>query len=587
MNDAVADIKSKIAIEDLVSQYVQLKKVGNSFKGLCPFHAEKTPSFVVNPERGIAYCFGCHKGGDVFKFIEEIENVDFVDALKLLAERTGVELKQYQPVKRISVDEKEQLLHIHELSAAFYQKCLWETKDGEKVLDYLHVRGLTDETIKQFRLGFAPDSFDQTNTMLLKEGFTKKMLISSGLAMTKDTTLEHIYDRFRGRLMFPILDSLSRVVGFGGRALKKDQEPKYLNSPETAIYHKSHILYGFSATKLELKRQETVLIVEGYMDFLAAYQSGVKNVVASSGTAFTLQQMRLLQPFVKSLILGFDMDLAGQEAAKRAFDLVSDFDLEIKVLELSSGKDIAEFALTHAQELIDLVAKSQTYGDYVYQKLIKTYGIETIQAKRKILQEFNLFFSTLGSSIEKDDFVRKLACDLQLTEVQIYDEIKNFKLSKFHPARIHEGLEELKVKKYSSDELLLGFLIEFARLGQIYKDQIQEEFFSEDLKAIYKAFLDNYNRLGPDYLVKHFIASLPQELAEKASFISFYISEMYGEMAENVVEEEIKGLILSLKKNYFGNKKRNLQLQLIQAEKTGDKALREQLLSELHHLHTA
>ncbi len=587
MLDPVAEIKSRIAIEDLVSQYVQLKKAGRSFKGLCPFHAEKTPSFVVNPERGIAYCFGCHKGGDVFKFIEEIENVDFVDALKLLAERTGVELQQNQPVKRISANEKDQLFHIHELCTAFYEKALYETKDGEKVLDYLHKRGLTDETIKQFRLGFAPDSFDQTNGMLLKEGFTKKMLVSSGLAMTKETTFEHIYDRFRGRLMFPVKDSLGRVVAFGGRALKKDQEPKYLNSPETAIYHKSNILYGFSAAKVELKHQETVLVVEGYMDFLAAYQAGVKNVVASSGTAFTLQQLRLLQPFVKSIILGFDMDLAGQEAAKRAFELCMDHDLQINVLELPSGKDIAEFSLEHAAELVQLVSSAKSYGDYTYEKLIKTYGIDTIQAKRKILQEFYLFFTTLKSTIEKDHFVRKLATDLKLTEVQIYDEIKNFRLPQYHPARTHQAATETKVKKYGPDELLLGFLIEFARLGVIYKDQIIEEFFEDGLKAIYKAFFAYYNGQDPDYLVKDFIASLPPDLAEKASFISFYINEVYGEMAESAVEEEIKGLILSLKRTYFGNKKRELQFKLIQAEKDGDKALREKLLSELHQLHSA
>lgn len=582
MVDAVQEIKARLSIEDVVRQYVQLKKAGRSLKGLCPFHAEKSPSFVVSPERGIAYCFGCHKGGDIFAFIQEIEGVDFVDALKLLAERSGVELQKYEAQKSVPKGEKDQLLHVHEMVAKFYQKHLWETEDGKRVLEYLHKRGLTDDTIRSFSVGFAPDSFDSTHTMLLKEGFTKKMLVSSGLALTQETTVDKIYDRFRGRLMFPIFDHMGRIVGFGGRALKKDQEPKYLNSPETAIYHKSNVLYGFSHAKPFIKEQKSVILVEGYMDMTTAFQSGLKNVVATSGTAMTIQQLRHVQPFVNTIYLAFDMDNAGQEAARRAFDLTQEFDFTVKVITLPEGKDIAEYAKLHPQDLHGLIENSMTYGDYFYNKLLQTYGTGDIMNKRKILQEFFPFLSSLKSTIQKDEYVRRFALDLHLNEKQIYDEMKNFKLPLNHPARKYSGLDapvQAKSRKFSVDSLLMGFLLEFPRIAQLFKDGLTEEYFSDELKPIYKVFSDQYNGQGVQE-VKAFLASLPHEQAEKASLLSLYIHEIYGEVGEEAAEQEIKMLIDRIGQKLIRNKRGDLQKRIEIAEKEGKKEDRSQLLQE-------
>ncbi len=588
MVDAVQEIKAKLSIEDVVRQYVQLKKAGRSLKGLCPFHAEKSPSFVVSPERGIAYCFGCHKGGDIFAFIQEIEGVDFVDALKLLAERTGVELKQYEAQRSVPKDEKEQLLQVHELVARFYQKQLLETPDGKKVLDYLHNRGLNDETIQNFKIGFAPDSYETTHTMLLKEGFSKKMLVSSGLALTQETTVDKIYDRFRGRLMFPISDHMGRVVGFGGRALKKDQEPKYLNSPETAIYHKSNVLYGFSHSKPAIKEQKSVILVEGYMDMTTAFQAGLTNVVATSGTALALQQLRHVQPFVNTIYLAFDMDNAGQEAAKRAFDLTQEFDFSVKVITLPQGKDIAEFAKEHAAELPQVIADALTYGDYFYNKLIQTYGTDDIMNKRKILQEFFPFLSSLKSTIQKDEYIRRFAHDLHIHEKQIYDELKNFKLPLSHPARRYSGLDapiQPKSQKFSADSLLMGFLLEFPRIAQLFRDRLTDQYFSDDLKPIYKVFSDQYNGQGVQE-VKDFLASLPHEQAEKASLLSLYIHEIYGEVGEEAAEHEMKVLIDKIVKMSDRSKRNELQQKIEIAEKEGRKDDYIKLLQELHDLNS-
>lgn len=590
MQDPVQEIKSRLAIEDLVTQYVQLKKVGRSFKGLCPFHAEKTPSFIVSPERGLAYCFGCHKGGDIFKFIQEIEGIDFVDALKSLAERTGVELKDYKVEKPVSKDEKSELLRIHDLVTSFYQKQLWDTEPGKKVLGYLHKRGLNDETIRLFRLGYAPDSYDITNTFLLGEGFTKKMVATSGLALAQETTFEKIYDRFRGRLMFPVTNTMGHVVAFGGRALAKDQEPKYLNSPETPIYHKGNILYAFSFSRSSIKGRQEALIVEGYMDALAAYQAGAKNVVASSGTALTTQQLRLLQPFAKTLLFAFDMDSAGQDASKRAYDLTLDFDFQVKVVQLPEGKDIADFTIEHAGILNDILQKAMPYGECFYDNLVKTYGVADIFSKRKILQEFYPFFIQLKSSVEKDFFVRKFANELGLTETQIYDEFSSNKLPKYHPARLHRSLENEKsphVKKYRADELLLGFMIEFPRISFLFLDKVSENLFEEDLKPIYKAYIAHYNGQGPEMTVvdSGFVTLLDPEFAERAGLLSLYIAEYYGEIAESVVENEMKALIKNLQQTYFRKQTHSVQLKIMEAEKNGDKKMREQFLEQLKSLY--
>lgn len=587
MSNAVEEIKDRMAIEDLVGQYVQLKKVGRSLKGLCPFHNEKTPSFIVSPEKQIAYCFGCNKGGDVFSFIQDIEGVDFVDAMKILAERTGVSLDGYRIETKHTPGKKEELMKLYEKVTIFYEQQLWQTEKGKKVIEYLHKRGINDETIKEFRLGFSPDSFETTYSNLLKSGFTKKTLVEAGIAQTKETTVEKIYDRFRGRLMFPICDSLGRVVGFGGRALSKGQEPKYLNSPETAIYHKSRILYGFSHAKSALKESEEIVIVEGYMDVLAAYQDGVKNIVASSGTALTSKQLRLLKPFVKKLYLAFDMDLAGEEAARRAFELSQEFDFDVYTVVLPEGKDPADFVKASGGKLAEVIKASPAFGEYLYNKIFSAYGTDTIAAKKKIIQELIPFIKQLRSNIEKDEYIRKLSHDLDLKEVQVYDEIKNIKLPNYHPARLHSAIDEStdKKKKYSVEQLILGFLIEFTRVTKSYIKDLKEEYFSDEFNPIYKVFVDQYNYDGLDSS-ENILGLLPHNIKERAALLSLYVTEKYGEMSEESVEKEMVALVKSVKKSYRSSKAREIQKKIDEAEKAGDREKRKKLLEELKEMHS-
>lgn len=591
MHNEVQEIKDRLKIEDVVSQYVQLKKTGRSLKGLCPFHNEKTPSFVVSPERQIAYCFGCNKGGDIFAFIQEVEGMDFVDALKTLADRAGVELEErrVQQRPRATGDAKEQLLKVSEAAAAFYEHRMWNTEDGKKVLEYLYRRGLTDASIRTFRIGFAPDSYEETYTFLLKKGFTKKTLVAAGLALTKETTVEKIYDRFRGRLMFPIWDNLGRIVAFGGRVLSKDQEPKYVNSPESAIYHKSNVLYGFYQAKGLLKEKREAIIAEGYFDVIAAHQAGVLNTVAPCGTALAARQLRLLKPFVSTIALAFDNDFAGQEAARRAYEIAQEFDLSVTMVVIPDGKDPADYVRDHGDGFARLVREAQPYGDFFYRELLGTYGTEELSAKKKILHEFLPFFSFMKSSVEKDAYVRRLALDLDLKEVQIYDEIKNFKLPAHHPARIHGSLDEpssLPSARKGTSEILLGFMIEFPRIGKLFIEKTSQDYFPDDLKPIYKAFVDQYNDHGFEQ-AGNVIDGFPHEIKEKAALISLYVSEKYGEISEVEAEKELETLCVGLHRKQIDQQRKELQTRLYEAEQARDRTLSTQILEQLNQLNTS
>ena len=323
MRDVVSEIKARLNIEDVVSSYVQLKKAGRSFKGLCPFHNEKTPSFIVSTEKQIAYCFGCHKGGDMFKFIEEVEGVDFSEAVKILADRAGlkVETSDFKPKNKEVSSLRETLLDIHEKACLFYQEKLVETKSGALALAYLKNRGIFNDIISEFRIGFAPDEGTELLAFLLKKGFKHDDLVKSGLFSSRDISGKDLSDKFRFRLIFPIFDYLGRVIGFGGRSLKDDQVPKYLNSPETAIYSKGKVLYGLSHSKKFIKESDRVIMVEGYFDLISLYKEGVKNVCASSGTALTSDQARLIKRFTKNVISCFDTKSPIKE--DRSFNLLN------------------------------------------------------------------------------------------------------------------------------------------------------------------------------------------------------------------------------------------------------------------------
>lgn len=584
MNDVVSEIKSRLSIENLVAEYISLKRIGKSLKGLCPFHSEKTPSFIVSPDKGIAYCFGCHKGGDIFNFLMEVENIEFGEAIRLLAEKTGVEIQNTSRKEFVKKGEKEVLMDIHEEVAKFYEKELWSER-GKEVLSYLQdKRGLNEDIIKQFRLGFAPDSYEETHQYLLKKGFKKSQILQAGLAMAKDTSLNNIYDRFRNRIIFPVSDSLGRIVGFGGRALQDDQQPKYLNSPETLIYHKNQLLYGFSQSKSHIKIFKQAIIVEGYLDFLMAFQDGIKNVIAVNGTALTNRHLLLLKPYIEELVLSFDMDNAGKEAGRRSYELTQEFNFIVKILTLPKGKDIADFVKDNKGKLKDLVGKIQLYADFYYADLFKRFDKESFKGKREILREFIIFINKIKSSIEKDSYIRKLAADLGVSETKIYDEIKINKLSDQHPAKQLEDISN-KIEQYNAEDILIGLILNYPKYVYEIKDKISQADFSENLKTIYIRFLSIYNHSGINQnAILAILSDLDDKLKSHAKLMSLYVEERYKDLPEDLIVKEIIELIAKLKTQNINTHKRDLYRKLKEAESGNDKAQIETILIELNNL---
>ncbi|HZI59696.1 MAG TPA: DNA primase, partial [Pyrinomonadaceae bacterium] len=348
----IDDLKRQADIVRVIQDYVQLKKKGANWMACCPFHKEKTPSFSVSPAKEIFYCFGCHKGGSVFNFVMEIERVAFPEAIKIVADKIGMPLPKLIDDSRFEArrQESDEVVELNSWALDWWEKQLESSAEGRIARDYLNQRELTDETQKTFRLGYAIDSWDALSTYLRQKGATQQQIERSGLVVKKDEGGS--YDRFRGRLMFPVFDHQGRPIAFGGRTLK-NEDAKYINSPETAAYVKGRNLFGLNLTRDEIRRSGFAILVEGFLDLIVPYQSGVKNIVASLGTALTSDQVKLISRFARKVVVNYDGDRAGVQAAKKSIEILLAEDLEVKVLVLPDGADpdeyIRKFGVTEYQ----------------------------------------------------------------------------------------------------------------------------------------------------------------------------------------------------------------------------------------------
>lgn len=445
MNDELEEVKRKIDIVELVSSYVTLKKAGANYKGLCPFHNEKTPSLMVSPEKQIFKCFGCSEGGDVFSFLMKIEGLGFGDALKTLAERAGVKLKprHFEVLKPgEQPGQKSRLLDLNELAARLYHKILTDHPAAQKARDYLDKRGLSHETIREFNLGYAPATWDLLIRFVENRGYSEKDLLTAGLAVRKNQTSggsarsatpggasdqRLSYDRFRERIVFPINNVLGNTVAFTGRLLAdKADSPKYLNSSESAVYHKSSIIYGLDKARLAIRQADLAVIVEGNMDVITCYQAGFKNVVAVSGTALTGEMLLILSRYTSNLAFSFDQDSAGQLAMKRAIGLAGELDLNSKIVVLPPGfKDPDEAIKADPKNWEEAVAKSKPALEYLIN--ILTVKLSDINAKKSVMKEILPVIKILKNQTEQEHYLKMLATRLLVTEQSLKEELKRAK----------------------------------------------------------------------------------------------------------------------------------------------------------------
>ena len=426
MDDFVAQVRAGSDILHTVASYVPLRQKGNRFWGCCPFHQEKTPSFSVIPDQGFFYCFGCHAGGDVFKFLSLIEGVGYFDAIKMQAEKLNIPL----PEREKSAEElrREQhlkdLYRVSELARDFFHSCLTRTGYGKEALAYLAGRGIGPEIIEEFKLGFAPQASAKLLDAFTKRDIPEGLLLESGLVMEKNG--RH-YDRFRGRFMIPIADERGRVVAFGGRVLD-DSLPKYLNSPETVLFNKRRLLFGLDRSHQAMRQAGYAIIVEGYMDAISLFAGGVRNVAASLGTAFTLEQCRLLLRYVQEIYFCYDSDEAGQKATLRALSIVKETGARVKVLVVPDGKDPDEFIRKHGADAFrELTASALPLAEYQLQYVLTHQDYRTLEGKAAALQAALPVLQNAATTVEQNAYIMRLAHTLGIEEGIIRSELRGYR----------------------------------------------------------------------------------------------------------------------------------------------------------------
>ncbi len=455
--DQVEEIKGKVDIVELVAEYVPLKRAGRNFKGLCPFHGEKTPSFMVNPELQIFKCFGCGLGGDCYTFLQKIEGMEFGEALQHLADRTGIKLISYKPTQGEQL--KERLVGINALTGQVYHWLLTQ-KIGKEALEYLKQRGLSDEVIKKFNLGFAPNNWDFLLKFLIgKKKYTLDDLTRAGLAVKN-------YDRFRNRIMFPLGNARGQIVGFAGRVMPGADEKaggKYVNTPETEIYHKSELLYGLDITRSEIKNAGWAVVVEGEIDAIASWQAGVKNVVAVKGSALTEKQVELLRRLCDTIVLALDADVAGDAAARRGIEIADKNGLMVKVVRFkvqdSKFKDPGEFAIADQEGWKRAVAEAIPVYDFYLQSAVERYGLD-VAGKKKIGQELLPIWASISDEIVKAHYIKLLAKTLGVGEEDIRQQMA--KISNVQYPMSNKSPEAMRVPRR---EILEEYVVELGLKG--------------------------------------------------------------------------------------------------------------------------
>ena len=392
-DEKIEEVRTAVDLVEVAEDYVQLKQSGSRYMGLCPFHNEDTPSFSVDPDQNLYYCFGCQNGGDAFKFVQEIEGMGFLESVRMLAERYGIPLPE-EETDPDAANEREAILHALRFAARFFYRQLTQSDRGRPALDYLRRRGFTPQTIKQFGLGYAPDEWDALLTVAEEEQIDLETLEKAGLIIERNDGSGY-YDRYRGRIIFPIFSHIGKVLAFAGRILDPDDErdqPKYINSPETEVYHKKEVLYGLHQAKQAIRKTDEVLLVEGYTDVISLSQAGVGNVVASSGTALTEQQISVLDRYAKRVVMLYDADEAGERAALRGMERVLEAGLGAYAVELPSGNDPDEYVQEHGGDAFaDYVQEHrQDLPSFAYQRARRNGVLETpedrVEVQREIIE---------------------------------------------------------------------------------------------------------------------------------------------------------------------------------------------------------
>ena len=575
MTDTVQQIKDRLSITDVVSQYVKLERAGGAYRARCPFHSERTPSFFVSPDRGTYHCFGCNVGGDIFSFVEQIEGLDFKGALKILAEKAGVPLVYEKKGER---DSRERLFELLETAAILYASSL-----NDPAREYLHRRGINDETIKSFRVGLAGESWSDTSNYLRSKNFSEKEILDAGLAKRGERGL---FDRFRSRIIFPIADSAGRTVGFSGRIFpstgsgqaerteSKIEPPKYLNSPETVLFHKSKILYAYDRAKQAIRKHNCAVLVEGQLDLLASHQAGWGNTVAVSGTAFTMEHAVLINRMTENLVIALDADEAGIKAAGRAARSALRGGLNVKVARLPEGMDPADLILESGKEAwSSAIREAKDIIVFLLDVLYEHTGkdgkgkLEKDRFRKAVETIVLPFLADVQSPIARDQYVREIASRLGVSEKAVLDSLA--------------GVPRDSSAEISADGVQArpAFAERFGRARQAFSLLLWQEAASKpqlEVKEYAKGF---EHAIGAD--AYKILRSLPESEQEA---LRFSAENMYGKSSG--VKREAQALLDALLGDRLGVELAKATSSLKDAEREGNEPVAAELMRECKLLTT-
>ena len=585
--DQKDEIKSRLDVVEVIREYIPLKAVGVNFQARCPFHQEKTPSFVVSPERQIWKCFGCGKGGDVFSFVMEMEGLSFVEALRQLAPKAGVTLRRQNAQE---ASRRNSLLDCVEFAVNYFHKVLIESDDARGARDYLQKRGLTQQTIEEFKIGYSKDSWDDLYNILRQKGFNDDDIFLAGLSVKKEKGLGY-YNRFRGRIMFPVNDINGNPVAFSARVSPEreqtEKQGKYINSPQSRIYDKSKILFGLDKAKQSIRQEDAVILAEGQMDVISSFQAGIKNIAASSGTALSIDQIKLLKRYTKNILFSFDMDSAGQMAAERGIVQTLQEDMNIKIIQVPDGKDPDECVRHDINEWKKAIANARSVIDYYFEKTFTAINMNDMAEKKKAAAKILNIIANISNPIEQDGWFRRLA-DALMTQEESLRDILKINILKHREKHVPNQPRREADKPSASREQVLAeslfaLILKFFHFFETAIDSIALEMFEDKKHRIfYKMLIFYYNNNAYQkdrFNSGHFKEWLKNNIKDEKDLVNLndfvdmlllLADKDFYDLQDGMARKEINRIIFQLKRKYLSNKMLQIEQQLSVAEKNGD-----------------
>ena len=570
--EVIEEVRSRADIVEIISEYIPLKKSGGNFKALCPFHNEKTSSFMVSPAKQIYHCFGCGVGGNVFNFVMMHEHLSFHEAIKKIAANVGVKLPEINKKSSIAETLFNKLLKANELTMLFYHKQLLESREAVSVKTYLKSRDFNRATAENFKLGFASSQWRSLFEYLLKEGISDKVMAQAGLISPRQGG--GYCDRFRNRLIFPIFNSYDKVIGFGGRVLEDGQMPKYLNSPDTPVFSKGKNLYGLNLAKKFILEKDRVIIVEGYTDCIRAHENSFKETVATLGTALTVEQARSLKRYTKNFILIYDADDAGELAALRNLDVLLPEGVMPRIAVLPKGSDPDDYLRNSGIDNFNkIIENTKNIFDYKLQLLFKKYNASSSEDKVRITEEFLPTLSLVSNSVLSSIYVKKLAEALNVGEVNILSELSKFQKAVYKPV-ISKDVNKKKFIDLAEKILLVIMLDDNEFIANAKKELSIDDFISDDIRPIISKTFELYEE---NKKVKP--AALIDELNDDESRI--LITSVFLDMPEiKDKEKNFTDCIISIKKRCIESKLNRIKLKQKEAQQKDMNEEAQELLKE-------